>query len=38
VAFGHRQRRRGSVVVIDLVTDKRIILNAGESYLARAPR
>jgi hypothetical protein len=30
--------KSGSVVVIDLVTDKRIILNAGESYLARAPR
>jgi Ca2+-binding RTX toxin-like protein len=30
--------KSGSVVVINLVTDQRIVLNAGESYLARAPR
>jgi hypothetical protein len=28
----------GSVVVVDFVTDNRIIVNAGDSYLARAPR
>jgi Ca2+-binding RTX toxin-like protein len=30
--------KTGSVVVIDLVTDRRLVLDAGESYLARAPR
>jgi hypothetical protein len=30
--------KSGSVVVIDLTTNKRLVLNAGQSYLARAPR